>query len=241
MASREERLEDVRIVVLDRLEQYRETLAVQEAVWGFSDLDKVPPRLFTVARIIGGVVLGAYQGERMVGYSLGMPGKHANGEAYLHSHMTGVLAELQGAGVGRRLKTRQKEEALRLGYRLIEWTFDPLEIRNAYFNIEKLGVRARRYEPNVYGVTSSKLHAGAPTDRLVAEWKIEGEPESGEATEEIHVPVDVRVSAERTLEVQAQVRERFEELFFKGYVVVGYRVSKDGGRYLLAPPVPGVS
>jgi len=242
VASREESLDDVRIVALDQLEQYRETLAVQETVWGFSDLDKVPPRLFTVARLIGGVVLGAYLGDRMIGYSLGLPGRDAaDGETYLHSHMTGILAEFQGRGLGRRLKMRQKEEALRLGYGLIEWTFDPLEIRNAYFNVEKLGVRVRRYEPNVYGVTSSKLHAGAPTDRLVAEWRIDGEPEAAAPTEEILVPADVRASPERTLAVQAEVRERFKELFARRHVVVGYRVSQDGGRYLLAPPAPGVS
>jgi len=234
LASREDSL-NVSIIALDSIDQYRDTLAVQEAVWGFADVDKVPARLFTVSKLIGGVVLGAYQGDRMVGYSLGMPGKKPDGEPYLHSHMTGILDEFQGQGLGRSMKMRQKDEALRLGYRLIEWTFDPLEIRNAYFNIEKLGVRVRQYKPNAYGVTTSKLHAGAPTDRLVAEWRIDQDLERPPTTEEILIPADVRASTERTLEVQSQVRTRFQQLFAQGYVVTAYRTDNEGGHYLLAP------
>ncbi len=89
---------------------------------------------------------------------------------YLHSHMLGVLSPYRDLGIGRKLKLRQREDALARGIRLIEWTFDPLELKNAFFNIERLGAIVRRYNPNQYGLTASPLHGGLPTDRCYAEW-----------------------------------------------------------------------
>ena len=231
MAGRQTDVDAVEIEVLTELDQFRQTLAVQQEVWGFADVDKVPARLFTVATHIGGLALGAYLDGRMIGFSLGMPGCNAStGELYLHSHMTGILAEAQGLGLGRRLKLRQRDEALQLGYKKIQWTFDPLEIRNAYFNIEKLGVIVRAYHENVYGITSSKLHAGLPTDRLVAEWFLEGRPENyGTADQEILVPGDVRATTERSAQVQAAVRSRFLDLLAQGLIATSFRRLEDGG------------
>lgn len=239
MASGEENLDDIDIRVIRDLDDYVKTQEIQEVVWGFSDRDKVPPRLFTVATMIGGLALGAFRGERMVGFSLGMPGKSRDGEVFLHSHMTGVLAELQGQGLGARIKMRQREEAMALGFEKIHWTFDPLEIRNAYFNIRKLGVTVSRYEPNAYGITSSKLHGGLPTDRLIAEWRLQGpERDYGPIQEEIVVPADVRATPERAAAVQAEVRARFNELFEQGCTVVGFRRLDDGGgAYGLVRPI----
>ncbi len=84
--------------------------------------------------------------------------------------MLAVRKEYRNGGLGRRLKLMQREEALSRGIELIEWTFDPLEIKNAYLNIEKLGAIARRYNINQYGITSSPLQGGLPSDRLIAEW-----------------------------------------------------------------------
>ena len=89
--------------------------------------------------------------------------------------MAAVLPEFRDLGIGRRLKLAQREDALARGISLIEWTFDPLQTKNAYFNICRLGAIARRYLTDVYGSTSSPLHAGLPTDRLVAEWHLESE------------------------------------------------------------------
>ena len=86
--------------------------------------------------------------------------------------MLGVLPEYRDAGVGRMLKLEQREDALARGIELIEWTFDPLEIKNAYFNMERLGAIVRRYVRNQYGTTTSHLHGGLPTDRCIAEWWI---------------------------------------------------------------------
>src|SRR5260221_7158871 len=84
--------------------------------------------------------------------------------------MLAVRQQYRNGGLGRRMKLYQREEALDRGFELMEWTFDPLEIKNAYLNIERLGAIARRYNVNQYGITSSPLQGGLPTDRLVAEW-----------------------------------------------------------------------
>src|SRR5512146_2460491 len=95
-----------------------------------------------------------------------MRGRHS----YLHSHMMGVRESYRNAGLGRRVKLFQREDALARGFELIEWTFDPLEIKNAFLNLERLGAIARRYYVNQYGIFSSPLQGGLPTDRLGAEW-----------------------------------------------------------------------
>ena len=98
-----------------------------------------------------------------------LPGMR-NGHSYLHSQMLAVRQQYRNRGLGRRIKLFQRDDALARGFELMEWTFDPLEIKNAYLNIEKLGAIARRYNVNQYGITSSPLQGGLPTDRLVAEW-----------------------------------------------------------------------
>ena len=215
------------IRVLSDLVSLHDTLAVQEAAWGFSDIEKVPSRLMLVSAKAGGLVLGSYDGDRLVGFSYAVCGRKSDGEVYLHSHMTAMLPECQGAGLGYELKMRQRAEALDLGYQLIEWTFDPLEARNAHFNIAKLGVTCRRYEPNLYGITTSRLHGGLPTDRLVAEWRLDQPWFAGTIEAEIEVP------AERSVAVQRELRERFTESFAQGLAVVGHRREGASGTYLL--------
>src|SRR3984893_17600258 len=125
--------------------------------------------MFVVAEKVGGQVMGAFAGNEMVGFALSLPGTRS-GRIYLHSHMLAVRKEHRNAGLGRRLKLMQREDALSRGIELIEWTFDPLEIKNSFLNIEKLGAIARRYNINQYGITSSPLQGGLPSDRLIAEW-----------------------------------------------------------------------
>ena len=153
----------------DGLEELEACVQLQKEVWGFNDIDIVPARVFLVASKIGGQVIGAFRGEELVGYTLSIPGNR-NGHVYLHSHMLAVTESCRNLGLGRKLKLAQREDALEKGIELIEWTFDPLEIKNAYLNIVKLGAIARRYNINQYGSFSSPLQGGLPTDRLVAEW-----------------------------------------------------------------------
>src|ERR1700744_2673954 len=126
--------------------------------------------MFLLEMKIGGQVVGAcVPGGKMIGFAMALPA-YRDGMPYLHSHMLAVLPEYRNAGLGRRLKLAQRDDALSRGFDLMEWTFDPLEIKNAYFNLERLGAIARRYNVNQYGITSSPLQGGLPTDRLVAEW-----------------------------------------------------------------------
>src|SRR5207253_8130126 len=151
------------------LDELRACVALQKEVWNFTDAELVPLRMFVVAEKVGGQVMGAFAGREMVGFALSVPGTRS-GHVYLHSHMLAVRKDHSNGGLGRRLKLFQREDALARGIELIEWTFDPLEIKNAHLNVERLGAIARRYNINQYGVTSSPLQGGLPTDRLVAEW-----------------------------------------------------------------------
>ncbi len=233
----------IAIRVLRGLGEFEATVEVQREVWGFSDVDLVAPRLFAVATHIGGLVLGASEGPRLVGFSLAFPGVKPGGQAYWHSHMTGVLPTYQNRGVGRLIKLEQRRQALQAGIERVEWTFDPLEIRNAHFNIARLGVTVGHYIPNQYGVTSSRLHGGLPTDRLVAEWDV-GSPrvnaliDRGESVEElveatIEVPAGIeslrQSDVERARAIQTRVREQFSEHLRAGLVVVGYQRTEAGG------------
>jgi predicted GNAT superfamily acetyltransferase len=237
----------ISVRVIKAIADFQATLPVQRAVWGFSDIDLVPPRLMTVSSHIGGLVLGAYDGDEMVGFSLAIPGVKPGGKAYWHSHMTGMLPSHQNRGLGLQLKLKQREEAQRAGIELIEWTFDPLEIRNAYFNVEKLGVVVRCFVPNNYGITSSRLHGGLPTDRLVAEWYVDsprvraivdrGERVESRAEAAIEVPAQIdqwrQNDIEKARQTQDGIRHAFQHLLGSGLGVVGYRRSAEGGSFQL--------
>ena len=187
-------------------QELREALALQKTIWGWADIDLIPFRMFVVATKIGGQVLGAFAEGRMVAFCLAIPGLKPDGKPYLHSHMLGVLPEYRNAGLGRSLKIRQKDDALARGLDLIEWTFDPLELKNAHFNMERLGAIVRRYARNQYGMSTSPLHGGRPTDRCVAEWWIRKPRAKAEVVDRIHVPADI---AEARV-MQSEIADRFE-------------------------------
>ena len=109
-----------------------------------------------------------------MGFAMALPG-YRDGKPYLHSHMLAVLSQYRNAGLGRRLKLAQRDDALARGFELMEWTFDPLEIKNAHLNIARLGAIARRYQRDIYGPSTSPLQGGLPTDRLIVEWWLRSE------------------------------------------------------------------
>ena len=160
--------------------------ASSSSIWG-EDI-AVPSPIFVVAHHTGGQVLGAFDGDKMVGFTLALAAIRGDGKPFLHSHMTAVLPEYHNRGVGRRLKLFQRQDALKRGIDLIEWTFDPLELKNAHFNFMRLGAVARRYIPDCYGVTESPLHAGLPTDRLVAEWWLDSDARASTCSRTICAP-----------------------------------------------------
>ncbi len=143
---------------------------LQEAVWKFNKDDIIPSRFMRILCKHGGFAMGAFDGEIMIGFLFGVPAIHY-GRPSQHSHMMAVLPEYRNHNIGFKLKTAQREEALSRNIDLITWAFDPLQSRNAHLNINKLGVIACSYDINLYGEeTSSKLHSGLGTDRLLAEW-----------------------------------------------------------------------
>ncbi len=232
------------------LSEFQACLEVQRQVWGAADID-VPLPLFVVAAETGGQVLGAFAGAKLVGFTLALAGIHG-GKPFLHSHMTAVLEEHRDRGIGRRLKLFQREDALGRGIELVEWTFDPLEMKNAYFNLVRLGAIARRFLPNCYGVTTSPLHAGLPTDRLMAEWwlrsaRVEGilsgagpgPTRKDKPGQRIHVPAEIgeikQKDPARAARMQAHMGEQFEGWFARGYAATGMEITPAGGDYLLEP------
>lgn len=157
---------------LTKLEEFQRCVELQKIVWGFDDpYDIVPLPLLIVSQRNDGIVLGSFDGKEMIGFVYSLPGVH-RGVRLQWSHMLAVLKEYRNSNAGKDLKIAQYEMAARLGYTLIEWTYDPLESLNAHFNLKKLGCIALEYEVNIYGDTSSPLHKGMPTDRLIASWRI---------------------------------------------------------------------
>ncbi len=224
------------------LPDFHRCVELQRAVWGESDLETEPYTTFVVANQTGGQVLGAFDADTMVGFTMALVGLR-NKIPYLHSHMTGVLPKYRDQKIGRALKLFQREEALSRDIRLIEWTFDPLETRNAHFNFNRLGAIARTYIPNFYGVTSSPLHRNLPTDRLLAEWHLDTKrviaaindlvPEPAEAPAIIHLPNLESDSAASVL--QSRIRSEFQTWFSKRYAATSLRFTSSGADYLLAP------
>lgn len=228
------------------LAEYDECVRLEHLTWG--EEIAVPSAIFVVAHHTGGQVLGAFSGGQMVGFTLALAGVRA-GKPFLHSHMTAVRPGHQDRGVGRRLKLFQRQDALKRGIDLIEWTFDPLELKNARFNLVRLGVVVRRFIPDCYGVTKSPLHAGLPTDRLVAEWWLGSErvksiladnplPAKG-ATESIALPsnlADIKASDRAAAaRIQAEAREQFQKWFARGYVATNIESSGATTNYILEP------
>jgi predicted GNAT superfamily acetyltransferase len=144
--------------------------ALSRDIWGAAERNVVPRELLLTMQLNGGLVHGAFLPDgRLVGFCFGFAGLR-DGELRLCSHQLGVIPELRGAGVGIALKQAQRKDAQRLGYSLVSWTFDPLEARNAYINLHRLGCIARLYDRDHYGEMEDELNRGLPSDRFEAEW-----------------------------------------------------------------------
>jgi predicted GNAT superfamily acetyltransferase len=244
---------------------------LQIATWGYDAGDVIPRRAFLVAQKIGGQVIGAFdtevpganpQGgpESLIGFAFSLPGVKSGNAAsgqlpvpYFHSHMLAVRPEWRNRGIGAQLKQEQRLEALSRGIRLMEWTFDPLEIKNSFLNIHRLGAVVCEYRVNFYGVSSSRLQGGLPTDRLLAEWyldspsvkaALEGQPKEQYTIEErIPVPAAIyqwkasEASRELALSLQLENRRRFQRAFSQGLAVLGFSVDQEGnGVFELGQP-----
>lgn len=234
------------VEVCTTLPQIRECVKLQRTIWNEPDEDLIPPILFVVANKIGGQVLLARDGARALGFALAFPAFRED-SLYLHSHIVGVIPECQNRGVGRQIKVKQRELALGAQISSLEWTFDPLAARNAYFNVARLGAVIRRFHANLYGVTASPLHGGLPTDRVVAEWRLSSArveaalagtaPTVASDAVRIVVPAEINewktAAPDRAAEVQSHLKLEFEERFAQGLAVTGFRMEGGDGVYLL--------
>jgi predicted GNAT superfamily acetyltransferase len=232
--------DSIRIEPLVKLEHLDAAVVLQRAVWGYTDVEVDSRAIMVVASRFAGQVLGAFDEDKLIGLALSF-GVVSGNRPRLHSHRVGILPEYQNRGLGRLLKLAQREEALRHGIGTIQWSFDPLQQRNAYLNIELLGGVARRYIPNLYGVTTSPLHGGLPTDRLLIEWELESprvvetlkggrrpHPQSAR-----RIPVPDIVMARKAPQLQHRLREQFQELLGEGYVVTAFDKTTDNPAFLL--------
>jgi predicted GNAT superfamily acetyltransferase len=147
-------------------------VALQKDVWGYDDSEDIVPSAVLIVSIKrGGILIGGFEGDELKGFVYSIPAVK-DGRLTQWSHMLGVTAGARGTGLGIQLKLAQRERALAMGIEEIEWTFDPLQILNAHLNMARLGAIAEEYEENIYGESTSPLHRGSPTDRLVALWKL---------------------------------------------------------------------
>jgi len=274
-------MDSVEIRACEGLDELEACVQLQVETWGYDAGDVIPRRAFLVAQKIGGQVLGAFgragnreegtgraeQGieggpvigrpDELVGFAFSLPGlktKQGIASPYLHSHMLAVRPEYRNRGIGVELKLAQRSEALGRGIRKMEWTFDPLEIKNAFINIHRLGAIVSSYRVNFYGLSSSRLQGGLPTDRLVAEWymdsprvqgRAEGQP-AGEYDIERRIVVPAAISEwksgdatrNRAKDVQLENRRKFQEAFSEGMTVLGFLRDADGNGFFELGPIP---
>ncbi len=224
-------------------------IALQKVIWGYADYEVYPLRLFVNLGHIGGHVIGAFTASgELVGFVASMPAWR-EGMRYYHSLSLGVLPEHENRGLGRALKLKQRDEALRAKIGRIEWTFDPLRTKNAFFNIVRLGGVVRRYSPDHYGPVESRLQQGLPSDRLVCEWwlthprvrcALRGQPPRPARTTpvaEVVFPADFQSLAESRPEearaLQAALRAKLQRHFARDLVITDLVREENSARYVL--------
>lgn len=239
-------MSEPRIARLTTSADYDACVDLEQQTWQYSAGELLPRRVFFLAEKLGGHVLGAWHEDRLVAFNLGLPAQRG-GVGYIHSQMLAVAPEFRNGGLGRKLKLAQRELALGQRIGLIEWTYDPLEVKNSFFNLARLGAISRRYQPDFYGASSSPLQGGLPTDRLYAEWwigsdcvaaRLKGAPAQNNVIERVNVPGDIyqwkAAGDPRAAEAQQHVREQLQQQFAAGLAAIGYAREADGsGTFLL--------
>ena len=237
------------------LAEYDDCVRLEHLIWG-EDV-AVPSAIFVVARHTGGQVLGAFDpvapgangGPKMVGFTLALAAVRA-GKLHLHSHMTAVLPEFHNRGMGRRLKLFQRQDALKRGIELIEWTFDPLDLKNAHFNLVRLGAVARaiysellwRHGKSVARAACRQTgwwrNGGSASERVKSILADDAKP-MNDSAQRVAIPANFAESGTRDREaatrLQALARDQFQEWFAKGYVATGVESRVGATDYLLEP------
>jgi predicted GNAT superfamily acetyltransferase len=241
-------MEETTIRECTTIEEFDGCVSLQREAFGLPDLELSPRRHLIVSRQAGGWTLGAFAGERIVGFVHHMAAVRAN-EIFGYSHVMAVAKDYQNKGVGARLKWAQRERALAEGRKLIKWTWDPMMARNAHFNLNRLGAIVDTYAENFYGVDYGAAEPlGLPSDRLFAMWNLDS-PRVIELAKHDHVPFAgkragaIAIPAEwnalrkqdwqRARAEHARVREEFKRAFANGLVCAGFERGEGESRYLL--------
>ena len=224
---------------LTAIAEFEQCFELQRQCFGMADADLFPVRFYVVLNSVGGLVLGALESDRVTGVLNTMPGIR-DGEPYWYSQFLAVAKDHWNSGIGSQLKLAQRDEARRRGIARIEWTFDPLESRNAYLNLEKLGAIIRGYRANYYGQIGSALHSGLDTDRVIAEWWVD-RPRIKATTDvrRLFIPADIQFLKKQSLQsakdVQMRVREQFLKNLEEDYFVAGFERTDEWSAYLFIP------
>lgn len=235
------------------VEELADCVALQREVFALPEVEISPVRHFVVTRRAGGFTLGAFTPENeLTGFVLSVPAFSGNNK-FFYSHMTAVRAEFQSFGIGARLKWAQREKALEREVNFIKWTFQPVQARNAFFNLEKLGANVREYHPNFYGTDYSTAHEqngkhGLDSDRLFAEWHLESEKvvalskgesfaEKGEVSRTIEIPNDwnalVKANPQKAILEQARIKNEFQAAFAENLIGRSFERSETNPKFLL--------
>lgn len=203
---------------------------VFEAVWGSPD-GGMPPNLLRALEHSGNYVVGVFDAERMVAASVAFFGPPSSRS--MHSHVTGVLPEAQARGIGRALKTHQREWAFAHDVGTITWTFDPLIARNAHFNLEVLGARVTDYLVDHYGDMGDAINSGDESDRLHVAWHLASPvptPEASDVVATVAIPSDIealrRVDPDAAARLRREVRDAFRAQLDAGLAVGGFRTGE---------------
>ena len=251
-------MEEIQIRECTTIEEFDSCVALQSEAFGLPDLEISPRRHLIVSRQAGGWTLAAFAGDRMIGFVHHLAAVRPNNEIYGYSHMMAVARDYQNKGIGARLKWAQREKALSEGRTFIKWTWDPMQSRNAHFNLNRLGVTVDTYLDNFYGTDyfadptqAEEDRPGLQSDRLSARWDLNsprvvalgsGLTHDIEAKPAASVAIPAEWSAfikhdtQRARDVQARVRNEFKELFAKGLVCAALERRGEESRYLLFEP-----
>ena len=224
---------------LTEIAEFEQCVELSRDCFGMADVDLFPKRLYVVLNSIGGLVLGALDGDKVIGFLNSMPGLR-DGAPYWYSQVMAVARDYWNSGIATQLKLAQRAHARQRGIQRIEWTFDPRESKNAYFNLQKLGAIVRRYYVNYYGQISSALHSGLDSDRVVAEWWID-QPrvKPGGDVRRVFIPADIQFLKKQSLDsakdVQMRVREQFLKNLQDDYFAAGFERTDEWSAYLFIP------
>lgn len=239
-------MEDLTVRECTTVEEFDTCVELQREAFGFPDLELSPRRHLIVSRWAGGWTLGAFAGDRMVGFVHHIAAVRGN-EIFGYSHIAAVAKDYQNKGVGARLKWAQRERALSEGREFIKWTWNPMLARNAHFNLNRLGAIVDTYIDNFYGIETS----GLPGDRLFATWTLNSDrvcalasgsaaPIAAKPVATVGIPLEwaplVKRDPQRARDEQARVREEFQKAFAQQLICAGFERGEPQSRYLLFEP-----